>query len=155
MTIRVLLVDAHSAVREGLRMFLEMDPELEVVGEAETGEDSFRRRPWHHPLVRSILAALVVMVLFLTLWQRTSAWYRDFSNQIVLGNTLATAHSLANGISRELGFRLARVQQLDAFVQREAGSADFAEVFATFAAELERAVNLGGAGIEDQRPIPK
>lgn len=42
MGIRVLIVDDHSVVRQGLRMFLEMDPELEVVGEAETGAEGIR-----------------------------------------------------------------------------------------------------------------
>lgn len=37
MTIRVLIVDDHSIVRQGLRMFLATDSELEVVGEAQDG----------------------------------------------------------------------------------------------------------------------
>ena len=35
--IRVLLVDDHAVVRQGLRMFLSLDPELEVIGEASDG----------------------------------------------------------------------------------------------------------------------
>ncbi|SEE86014.1 response regulator [Ruania alba] len=38
MTIRVLLADDHGAVRAGLRMLLETDPGIEVVGEAADGE---------------------------------------------------------------------------------------------------------------------
>jgi two-component system, NarL family, response regulator LiaR len=37
MTIRVLVVDDHSVVRQGLRMFLALDPEFEIVGEAANG----------------------------------------------------------------------------------------------------------------------
>lgn len=37
MAIRILLVDDHSVVRQGLRMFLSLDAELEVVGEAADG----------------------------------------------------------------------------------------------------------------------
>lgn len=37
MTIRILIVDDHSVVRQGLQMFLRLDPELEVVGEARNG----------------------------------------------------------------------------------------------------------------------
>ncbi len=37
MPIKVLLVDDHSVVRQGLRMFLELDDDLEIVGEAENG----------------------------------------------------------------------------------------------------------------------
>lgn len=37
MPIRILIVDDHTVVRQGLRMFLEMDPDLEIVGEANNG----------------------------------------------------------------------------------------------------------------------
>ncbi len=37
MLIRVLIVDDHSVVREGLRMFLDRDPDMKVVGEAADG----------------------------------------------------------------------------------------------------------------------
>ncbi len=37
MTIRILIADDHSVVRQGLRMFFSLDPELEIVGEATNG----------------------------------------------------------------------------------------------------------------------
>lgn len=37
MSIRILVVDDHAVVRQGLRMFLGMDPELEIIGEASNG----------------------------------------------------------------------------------------------------------------------
>lgn len=37
MPIRVLIVDDHAVVRQGLRMFLGLDAELEIVGEASDG----------------------------------------------------------------------------------------------------------------------
>ena len=40
MTIRVLITDDHKVVRQGLRMVLELDPDLEVVGEASNGEEA-------------------------------------------------------------------------------------------------------------------
>jgi DNA-binding NarL/FixJ family response regulator len=40
MTIRILIVDDHSVVRQGLRMFLSLDPEIEVVGEANNGAEA-------------------------------------------------------------------------------------------------------------------
>jgi DNA-binding NarL/FixJ family response regulator len=40
MTIRILVADDHSVVRQGLRMFLGLDPELEVVGEAANGAEA-------------------------------------------------------------------------------------------------------------------
>jgi len=42
MTIRVLITDDHKVVRQGLRMVLELDPDLEVVGEASDGEEALR-----------------------------------------------------------------------------------------------------------------
>ena len=42
MTVRVLITDDHKVVRQGLRGFLELDPELEVVGEASNGEGAVR-----------------------------------------------------------------------------------------------------------------
>ncbi|WP_042427101.1 response regulator [Streptacidiphilus anmyonensis] len=38
-TIKVLLVDDHQVVRRGLRTFLEIQPDIEVVGEAGDGAD--------------------------------------------------------------------------------------------------------------------
>jgi NarL family two-component system response regulator LiaR len=42
MAIRVLIVDDHDVVRRGLAGFLSLDPELEVVGEAEDGAEAVR-----------------------------------------------------------------------------------------------------------------
>lgn len=40
MTIRVLIVDDHTVVRQGLRLLMEAQSELEVVGEAAGGEEA-------------------------------------------------------------------------------------------------------------------
>jgi len=40
--IRVLLVDDHTLVRQGMRRLLETDPEVEVVGEAGDGNSAIR-----------------------------------------------------------------------------------------------------------------
>jgi NarL family two-component system response regulator LiaR len=42
MTVRVMLVDDHSVVRQGLNMFLSLDPELKIVGEASNGAEAVR-----------------------------------------------------------------------------------------------------------------
>lgn len=42
MTIRIILADDHSVVRQGLRMFLALDPELEVIGEAQNGAEAVK-----------------------------------------------------------------------------------------------------------------
>jgi NarL family two-component system response regulator LiaR len=40
MAIRILITDDHGVVRQGLRMFLSLDPEMEVVGEAANGQEA-------------------------------------------------------------------------------------------------------------------
>ena len=42
MTIRVLITDDHGVVRQGLRMYLSLDGDLDVVGEARDGAEAVR-----------------------------------------------------------------------------------------------------------------
>src|ERR1039457_3060463 len=52
--ITVLLVEDHQIVREGLRSLLKYEPDMEVVGEAETGRQAVR-------LTGKLRPAVVVM----------------------------------------------------------------------------------------------
>ncbi len=54
MSIRVLLVDEHTIMREGLRLLLEKMPEVEVVAEADDGFQAIR-------LTKSLVPDVVVM----------------------------------------------------------------------------------------------
>ncbi len=56
--IRLLIADDHSVVRQGLRMFLALDPELQVVGEAATGEEAIQ-------LARDLRPQVVLMDLLM------------------------------------------------------------------------------------------
>jgi two-component system, NarL family, response regulator LiaR len=56
--IRVMLVDDHAVVRSGLSAFLMVYPDLELVGEAENGEEAVTRAALLHPDV--ILMDLVM-----------------------------------------------------------------------------------------------
>jgi len=58
MTMRVLIADDHSVVRQGLRMFLGADPELEVCGEARDGAEAVA-------LARQLTPDVVVMDLLM------------------------------------------------------------------------------------------
>jgi DNA-binding NarL/FixJ family response regulator len=49
MTVRILIADDHSVVRQGLRMFLGLDPDLEVIGEASNGAEAVRLAHELHP----------------------------------------------------------------------------------------------------------
>ncbi len=66
MTIRILLVDDHSVVRQGLRMFLSLDPELEVVGEAADGAEALQR-------VRELQPDVVLMDLLMPVMDGVTA----------------------------------------------------------------------------------
>jgi NarL family two-component system response regulator LiaR len=61
MTIRVLVADDHSVVRQGLHMFLSLDPEFEVVGEAADGAEALRMAQELHPDV--VLMDLLMPVM--------------------------------------------------------------------------------------------
>lgn len=66
MTIRILLADDHAVVRQGLKMFLELDADLEVVGEAENGEQAVR-------LASSLNPDVVLMDLLMPIMDGISA----------------------------------------------------------------------------------
>lgn len=54
MNIRILLVDDHAIIREGLRSLLEKQPEMEVVADTDDGRKAF-------DLVRELLPEIVIM----------------------------------------------------------------------------------------------
>jgi two-component system, NarL family, response regulator LiaR len=60
-TISVLLTDDHQVVRQGIRMVLDLDPELEVVGEASNGEEALHQARRLKPDV--VLMDLVMPVM--------------------------------------------------------------------------------------------
>src|SRR5438270_2150998 len=83
MTIRILLVDDHSMVRQGLRLFLKYDPELEVVGEASDGAEALS-------LARELQPDVVVMDLVMPVMDgitATAAIRRELPDTEVLALT--------------------------------------------------------------------
>lgn len=48
-SVRVLLVDDHAVVRQGLRLFLGLDPLIDVIGEAANGEEALTQVAALHP----------------------------------------------------------------------------------------------------------
>ena len=49
MTTTVLIVDDHLLVRQGIRLLLQADPEIEVIGEAANGDDAVTEVRLKHP----------------------------------------------------------------------------------------------------------
>ena len=58
MSIRILIADDHAVVRQGLHMFLGLDPEMQVVGEATDGAEAVN-------LARELKPDLVLMDLLM------------------------------------------------------------------------------------------
>ncbi len=83
MTIRLLLVDDHSVVRQGLRLYLKYDPELEVVGEAADGAEALR-------MARALKPDVVLMDLLMPVMDgiaATAAIRRELPGTEVLALT--------------------------------------------------------------------
>jgi DNA-binding NarL/FixJ family response regulator len=66
MTIRVVLADDHTVVRQGLKMFLDLDPEIEVVAEATNGAEAVK-------LARELQPDVVVMDLLMPVMDGVAA----------------------------------------------------------------------------------
>lgn len=49
MNIRLLIVDDHAVLRAGLRMLLDVQPDMTVVAEADSGEDAVAQARQQHP----------------------------------------------------------------------------------------------------------
>jgi len=83
MAIRVLIVDDHKVVRQGLRLFLHVDPELEIVGEAKNGAEAV-------VLARELCPNVVLMDVLMPVLDgiaATAAIRRELPDTEVLGLT--------------------------------------------------------------------
>jgi two-component system, NarL family, response regulator LiaR len=65
-TIRLLLVDDHVVVRQGLRMVLELEPDLDIIGEANNGQEALS-------LVKKLNPQVVLMDLLMPVMDGVSA----------------------------------------------------------------------------------
>ena len=90
MPIRVLIVDDHSIVRQGLRIFLEMDAELAIVGEAADGATAVQ-------MARELQPDVVLMDLLMPIMDgvtATSAIRSSLPDTQVIALTSALASNM-------------------------------------------------------------
>lgn len=83
MPIKVLIVDDHSVVRQGLRMFLTLESDFEIVGEAANGKEALSLVAEHKPDV-------VIMDLLMPVMDGVTATQtirRDYPDTEVLALT--------------------------------------------------------------------
>jgi DNA-binding NarL/FixJ family response regulator len=111
MTIRILLVDDHSVVRQGLRMFLGLDPELEVIGEAANGAEALQ-------LARQLRPDVVLMDLLMPVLDgigATAAIRRELPDTEVVAMTSVLEDSAIIGAVRAgaIGYLLKDTQADD------------------------------------------
>lgn len=108
MTIQILLVDDHAVVRQGLKMFLELDTDLAIVGEAENGAQAIR-------LVADLKPDVVLMDLLMPVLdgiEATAVIRRDYPDTevIALTSVLEDASIMAAMRAGAIGYLLKDTQ---------------------------------------------
>lgn len=111
MAIRTLIVDDHSVVRQGLHMFLSLDPEIEVVGEAANGAEAVQ-------LVKSLRPDVVLMDLLMPVMDGISATQvirRDYpETEVVALTSVLEDESVINAVrAGAIGYLLKDTQAED------------------------------------------
>ncbi|MEJ2266328.1 MAG: response regulator transcription factor [Anaerolineales bacterium] len=111
MTIRTLIVDDHSVVRQGLHMFLSLDSEIEVVGEAANGAEAIQ-------MVKTLGPDVVLMDLLMPVMDGISATQvirRDYpETEVVALTSVLEDESVINAVrAGAIGYLLKDTQAED------------------------------------------
>lgn len=142
MAIRVLIADDHSVVREGLRMFLGRDAELEVVGEAGDGAEALA-------LAQQLRPDIVLMDLLMPGMdgiRATAAIRRDLpeTEVIALTSVLESEAVLGAVKAGAIGYLLKDTQALELRRAIKAAAAGQVQLSPQASAYLLRSVQTTG-----------
>jgi two-component system, NarL family, response regulator LiaR len=90
LAVQVMIADDHGIVRQGLRTFLELDPEIQITGEAADGENALK-------MARKILPEVILMDLLMPVMDgvaATAAIRRELPDTKILALTSVLEESL-------------------------------------------------------------
>src|SRR5256712_5760087 len=139
MVTRILIADDHSVVRQGLRMFLALDPDLEVVAEATDGAEALRQ-------ARELKPDVVLMDLLMPVMDgiaATAAIRRELPDTEVLALTSVLEDASVVGAVRAgaIGYLL-KDTQAEALCQAiKAAAAGQVQLMPKAAARLMQAIS--------------
>ena len=138
MGIRILIVDDHGVVRQGLRMYLALDPELEVVAQAANGAETLR-------LAHELRPDVVLMDLLMPVMDgitATGAIRRELPEVEVIALTSVLEDSAVYGAMRAgaIGYLLKDTQADELCRAIKAAAAGQVQMSPSVAARLLREV---------------
>ena len=143
MAVRVLIADDHGVVRQGLRMFLSLDPELEVVGEATNGEEALK-------LARELAPDVVLMDLLMPVMDgisATEAIRRELPDVEVIALTSVLEDASVSGAVKAgaIGYLLKSTEAEELSRAIKAAAAGQVQLAPEAAARLMREVRVPGS----------
>jgi NarL family two-component system response regulator LiaR len=136
--IRILIVDDHAVVRQGLKMFLKADRDLRIVGEAGDGAEAVR-------LARELEPDVVLMDMLMPVMDgiaATEAIRRELPDTEVLALTSVLEHASINSAIRAgaIGYLLKDTQAADLRRAIKAAAEHQVQLSPAVAAQLMREV---------------
>jgi NarL family two-component system response regulator LiaR len=151
--IRVLIVDDHEVVREGLRNFLELQDEIEIAGEAGDGEEGVVLAAELRPDV--VLMDLVMPKLDGVSAMRALRERAPGTRVIVLTSFLDDEHLLPAMRAGAAGYLLKNVQPQELARAIRAADAGEALIDPAVAGRLVEALSEGEQDVDYERLTPR